>query len=172
MSAEIDEYPPLRVFKILGKNQSVTDGQKDGRETIPHHKQSLWGYKHRSQRKILITQILDTKLKNNQLHIQPISIQSKWVWHFTVKMFAYMWTLPDLQGGSLKWALKFLLKRNTFYNNFKSLSYELRIFLYILYIFHKPPWNERKISLMPFETYHMYACVNYLIYITKNYCCL
>ena len=32
----------------------------------------------------------------------------------------------------------------------KSHSSKLRIFLYILYIFGKPPWNERKISLMPF----------------------
>ena len=30
---------------------------------------------------------------------------------------AYMWTLPDHQGGSLKWALKFLLKHTTFYQN-------------------------------------------------------
>ena len=32
----------------------------------------------------------------------------------------------------------------------KSPSSELRIFLYILYIFDKPPWDERKISPMPF----------------------
>ena len=31
----------------------------------------------------------------------------------------------------------------------KSPSSEWRIFLYILYIFHKPLWNERKISLKP-----------------------
>ena len=44
-----------------------------------------------------------------------------------------MWTLPDLQWGSLKWALKFLLKHITFYKNVKiSLIW---IFLHILYIF-------------------------------------
>ena len=30
---------------------------------------------------------------------------------------AYMWTLPDLQGGSLKWALNFLLKHTAFSQN-------------------------------------------------------
>ena len=46
--------------------------------------------------------------------------------------------------------------KNFFYNILlftkisKPPSSELRIFLYILYIFDKPPWNERKISLMPF----------------------
>ena len=64
--------------------------------------------------------------------------------------YAYMWTLPNLQGGFLKWALKFLLKHTTFNEISKSLSSEFRIFLYILYIFDKPPWNESKISLMPF----------------------
>ena len=61
------------------------------------------------------------------------------------------WNQPsqDLQGGSLKWALKFLLKY-TYHFLPKSHSSKLRIFLYILYIFGKPPWNERKISLMPF----------------------
>ena len=33
--------------------------------------------------------------------------------------YTYMWTLPDHQGGSLKWTLKFLLKHTTFYQNFK-----------------------------------------------------
>ena len=36
---------------------------------------------------------------------------------------SYMWTLPDHQGGSLKWALKVLIKvlikHTTFYQNFK-----------------------------------------------------
>ena len=34
------------IFKILGKNQSVTDGHADGQHenSIPHHKQSLRGY--------------------------------------------------------------------------------------------------------------------------------
>ena len=37
------------IFKILGKNQNVTDGHMDGRKdrqrenSIPHHKQSLQG---------------------------------------------------------------------------------------------------------------------------------
>ena len=39
-------------------------------------------------------------------------------WH-QVKYCAYMWTLPDHQGVSLKWALKILLKHTTFYQNFK-----------------------------------------------------
>ena len=34
-----------------------------------------------------------------------------------VKEGTYMWTLPDHQGGSLKWPLKFLLKHTTFYQN-------------------------------------------------------
>ena len=33
--------------------------------------------------------------------------------------YHYMWTLPIHQGDSLKWALKFLLKHTTFYQNFK-----------------------------------------------------
>ena len=83
----------------------------------------------------------------------------------------YIWTLPDLQGGSLKWALKFLLKHTTFCQNFKisliwiknfakiskSPSSELRIFLYILYIFLNPFEMKEKSPWCPFETYHIYA---------------
>ena len=36
---------------------------------------------------------------------------------FLLPAFTYMWTVPDLQGGSLKWALKSLLKHTTFYQN-------------------------------------------------------
>ena len=63
---------------------------------------------------------------------------------------SYMWTLPDRQGDSLKWAIKFLQKHATFYKIKKSPWNELAIFLYILYIFEKPPWNEKKTSLIPF----------------------
>ena len=77
----------------------------------------------------------------------------------SIILFTCMWTLPDHRGGSLKWALKFLLKHTTFYQNFKISLKELRIFLYILYIFEKPPWNEMKISLMPFWNLS-YVCVH------------
>ena len=54
----------------------------------------------------------------------------------------YMWTLPDHQGGSLKWALKFLLKCSTFYQNFKISLIWIKNFS-ILYNFEKPlKWKE------------------------------
>ena len=48
-----------RVFKILEKKQSVTDGRTDGQleNSIPHHKQSLLGGIKRELGKILLIQI-------------------------------------------------------------------------------------------------------------------
>ena len=66
----------------------------------------------------------------------------------------YMWTIPDLQGDSLKFEMSSKISSKTYhfltYHFSKSPSSELRIFLYILYIFYISPWNERKIPLMPF----------------------
>ena len=83
-------------------------------------------------------------------------LQGMITWHVDPKFQedfrppTYIWTLLDLQGDSLKWALKFLLKHTTFHKNFKISLTWIRIFLYILYIFDKSPWCT-------FEIYHMYA---------------
>ena len=68
--------------------------------------------------------------------------------HLQHKLYAYV-IPPSSSGSSLKWAVKFLLKLPLFTKILKSPSSEWRIFLYVLYIFQKPPWNERKVSLMP-----------------------
>ena len=69
---------------------------------------------------------------------------------------AYMWTLPDHQGDSLKWALKFLKKHTTFYNFRKSPWNEFLILLYNLYILKNLPEMKEKLPWFPFYTYHMY----------------
>ena len=57
---------------------------------------------------------------------------------------AYMWTLPDHQGGSLKWALKFLLKHTTVYQNFKiSLIWIKNFPIYFLHFWKTSlKWKE------------------------------
>ena len=83
-----------------------------------------------------------------------------------VLVLSYMWTLPDLQGGSLKWALNFLLKHTTFYQSFEiSLIWIKNCPIYYIH-FDKPPWNKRKISLVPFWNLS-HACTFQVVF-----CCL
>ena len=60
---------------------------------------------------------------------------------------------------------KILLKYITFYQNSEiSGGIEWRIFLYILYIFQKPPGNERKTSLMPvWSLSHVWTSLSRLV---------
>ena len=55
-------------------------------------------------------------------------------------------------------SIKFLLKHTTFYQNFEvSLIWTKNVLKYSIH-FHKPPWNERKISLMlPWNLSHVCA---------------
>ena len=66
---------------------------------------------------------------------------------------SYMWTLPDLQGRSLKWALKFLLKYTTFCQNFKiSLIWIKNFPIYSIHfwkIFLMPFWNLSHVCNIP-----------------------
>ena len=67
-----------------------------------------------------------------------------------------MWTLPDLHGGSLKWALKFLLKHTTFYQNLEISLSELRMFFTFYAFLTNLPEVKAKFPWFPFETYHTY----------------
>ena len=57
---------------------------------------------------------------------------------------------PSSSASFQKWAIKFLLKSTIFYQDFENSLIWMKNFLTcILYTFHKPPWNQRKVSLMP-----------------------
>ena len=85
--------------------------------------------------KLHLTAPLMCKISNNY----PLNI---------FRVYTYMWTLPDLQGGSLKWALKFLLKHTTCYEKFKISLIWIKYFPVIFYTFFinlpemkgKSPW--------------------------------
>ena len=71
-----------------------------------------------------------------------VRYRSHWPSHHDTRgVGAYMWTIPDLQGGSLKWAL--------FFEN---------ISLFTFYTFLKNhPEMKGKSPWCPFITYHMYG---------------
>ena len=88
-------------------------------------------------------------LHNYMYHKNP---KESDMWKNAVIILTYMWTLPHHQGGSLKWALKFLLKHTTCYQNFKiSLIWIKNFPIYSIHFWKTSlKWKERKISLMPF----------------------
>ena len=58
-----------------------------------------------------------------------------------------MWTLPDLQGVSLKWALKFLLKHTTFYQNMEISLIWIKYFpIYSIHVLINLPEMKEKSS--------------------------
>ena len=67
-----------------------------------------------------------------------------------------MWTL--------KWALKFLLKHTTVYQNFEISFIWFKNFPIILYLFVKPPWNEN----LPDALSKLIKCMWYKWYKRKS----
>ena len=104
---------------------------------------------------------VSTCLPLSEILAQTFITVTNWVSQLCLFLNAcsYMWTLPDHEGGSLKWAQKFLLKHITFYKNFKiSLIWIKNVPIYSIHFWKNLTEMKGKSPWCPFVTYHMYAC--------------
>ena len=104
---------------------------------------------------------VSTCLPLSEILAQTFITVTNWVSQLCLFLNAcsYMWTLPDHEGGSLKWAQKFLLKHTTFYQNFKiSLIWIKNVPIYSIHFWKNLTEMKGKSPWYPFVTYHMYAC--------------
>ena len=79
---------------------------------------------------------------------------------------SYMWTLPDLQGDSLKWSRKFLLKHTTFHQNLEISLVWIKNFP--IYSIHFRQTSLKWKGNLPDAFFKLITCMQNIFDVNKN----